>query len=145
MNTAISVKIRVNHKVFMPWGIRYRYIRTSSRDRTNSKFSILISDRRILEHLMMDRVFANIFTGYPKIFDIHIQICILCIVVIPTNCVPAYLIHLLLYLYLKVPQLGKVSVIQVSDSNFHCFRLNIYSQWQWNVECATPMTEFIEN
>ena len=83
---------RVNHKVFMPWGIRYRYIRTSSRDRTNSKFSILISDRRILEHLMMDRVFANIFTGYPKIFDIHIQICILCIVVIPTNCVPAYLI-----------------------------------------------------
>ena len=90
--TARLLIARVNHKVFMPWGIRYRYIRTSSRDRTNSKFSILISDRRILEHLMMDRVFANIFTGYPKIFDIHIQICILCIVVIPTNCVPAYLI-----------------------------------------------------
>ena len=42
---------RVNHKVFMPWGIRYRYIRSLNRDRTNITFSILISDRRILDHI----------------------------------------------------------------------------------------------
>ena len=71
------IGFRVSNKVFVPRDIRYKYIRISSRDRTNIIFSILISDRRIPDHLLMDKVFASIFTGYPKISDIHIQISIL--------------------------------------------------------------------
>ena len=31
----------------------------------------MISDRRILDHLLKGKVFANVFTGYPKISDAY--------------------------------------------------------------------------
>ena len=69
----------MSNEVFVPWIICYRYTRISSRDRTNIIFLILIFDNRIPDHLLMDKVFANIFTGYSKLSDIHIQMSILCI------------------------------------------------------------------